>query len=427
MPIVVAPRYHPTLVIVPVLFAVGYLLAMWHYLRTLQPMTAAVRRAFGQMNARLTEAIEGIETVKGAAQEEREVALFERNATRVRDAVVAQARVEARFLPLLLLAVATGVAFGQALYLYHQGVITVGAVAAYVGLISLFDFPVFTSLFAYSQVASGLSSARRILELIREQAVVDQNIGGHTGPMRGAVTFDHVTFSYHYGNDGASQNALEDVSFSIEAGQTLALVGQTGAGKSTVAKLINRIYDVDAGCIAIDGVDVRSWNLEALRRQISIIEQDIFLFSRSIAENIAFGKPDATQEEIEEAARAAQAHDFIMSFPEGYATVVGERGMMLSGGQRQRIALARAFLTNPAILILDDSTSAIDSATEDQIQRAIERASQGRTTILITHRLSQIRWADQIVVLRKGRVVAQGTHAELLERSQAYRDIFARL
>lgn len=427
MPIVVAPRYHPTLVIVPVLFAVGYLLAMWHYLRSLQPVTAAVRRAFGQMNARLTEAIEGIETVKGAAQEEREVALFERNATRVRDAVVAQARVEARFLPLLLLAVATGVAFGQALYLYYRGEITVGAVAAYVGLISLFDFPVFTSLFAYSQVASGLSSARRILELIREQAVVDQNVEGYAGPMRGAITFDHVTFGYHYGNGDASQPALEDVSFSIEAGQTLALVGQTGAGKSTVAKLINRIYDVDAGCVTIDGVDVRNWNLEALRRQISIIEQDIFLFSRSIAENIAFGKPDATQEEIEEAARAAQAHDFIMSFPEGYATIVGERGMMLSGGQRQRIALARAFLTNPAVLILDDSTSAIDSATEDQIQRAIERASQGRTTILITHRLSQIRWADKIVVLRKGRVVAQGTHAELLERSQAYRDIFARL
>ncbi|PJF46066.1 MAG: ABC transporter ATP-binding protein, partial [Candidatus Thermofonsia Clade 3 bacterium] len=210
---------------------------------------------------------------------EREVALFERNAARVRDAVVAQARVEARFLPLLLLAVATGVAFGQALYLYYQGVITVGAVAAYVGLISLFDFPVFTSLFAYSQVASGLSSARRILELIREQAVVDQNVGGYTGPMRGAVAFERVTFHYPYGDGDAAQNALEDVSFSIEAGQTLALVGQTGAGKSTVAKLINRIYDVDAGCIAIDGVDVREWDLEALRRQISIIEQDIFLFS----------------------------------------------------------------------------------------------------------------------------------------------------
>ena len=177
----------------------------------------------------------------------------------------------------------------------------------------------------------------------------------------------------------------------------------------------------------MDGVDVRQWNLAALRRQISIIEQDIFLFSRSIAENIAFGKPDASQEEIEVAARAAQAHDFIADFPEGYQTVIGERGVMLSGGQRQRIALARAFLANPAILILDDSTSAIDSATEDQIQRAIEAASRGRTTILITHRLSQIRWADKIVVLRKGEVVAQGTHEELLEQSQAYRDIFARI
>ncbi|GIK73860.1 MAG: ABC transporter [Chloroflexota bacterium] len=427
MPIVVAPRYHPTLVIVPVLFAIGYVLAMWHYLRSLQPVTAAVRRTFGEMNARLTEAVEGIETVKGAAQEEREVALFERNATRVRDAIVAQARVEARFLPLLLLAVATGVAFGQALYLYHQGVITVGAVAAYIGLISLFDFPVFTSLFAYSQVASGLSSARRILELVRAQAVVDQNSAGYAAPMRGDIVFDGVTFGYDLTDVDVAQNALVDVSFTLEAGQTLALVGQTGAGKSTVAKLINRIYDVDAGRITIDGVDVRQWNLETLRRQISIIEQDIFLFSRSIAENIAFGKPDATQSEIEAAARAAQAHDFIMSFPDGYSTVVGERGMMLSGGQRQRIALARAFLTDPAILILDDSTSAIDSATEDQIQRAIEHASQGRTTILITHRLSQIRWADKIVVLRKGRVAAQGAHAELIEHSQPYRDIFARL
>lgn len=427
MPIVVAPRYHPTLVIVPVLFAIGYVLAMWHYLRSLQPVTAAVRRTFGEMNARLTEAVEGIETVKGAAQEEREVALFERNATRVRDAIVAQARVEARFLPLLLLAVATGVAFGQALYLYHQGVITVGAVAAYIGLISLFDFPVFTSLFAYSQVASGLSSARRILELVRAQAVVDQNTAGYAAPMRGDIVFDGVTFGYDLTDVDVAQNALVDVSFTLEAGQTLALVGQTGAGKSTVAKLINRIYDVDAGRITIDGVDVRQWNLETLRRQISIIEQDIFLFSRSIAENIAFGKPEATQAEIEAAARAAQAHDFIMSFPDGYSTVVGERGMMLSGGQRQRIALARAFLTDPAILILDDSTSAIDSATEDQIQRAIEHASQGRTTILITHRLSQIRWADKIVVLRKGRVAAQGAHAELIEHSQPYRDIFARL
>jgi ATP-binding cassette subfamily B protein len=212
----------------------------------------------------------------------------------------------------------------------------------------------------------------------------------------------------------------------VEPGQTVAIVGQTGSGKSTIAKLISRIYDVDAGRVLIDGVDVREWNMEALRQQISSIEQDIFLFSRPIAENIAFGCPDASREAVKEAARAAQAHDFILDFEEGYDAVIGERGTTLSGGQRQRLALARAFLTEPAILILDDATSAIDSETEDRIQRAIERAAEGRTTFLITHRLSQIRWADLIIVMRQGRVAAVGTHEALMQDSPAYRKIFAR-
>jgi len=178
--------------------------------------------------------------------------------------------------------------------------------------------------------------------------------------------------------------------------------------------------------VLVDGVDVREWNMEALRRQISIIEQDIFLFSRTIAENIAFGHPDATHAEVEAAARAAQAHDFIVSFKDGYDTVIGERGVTLSGGQRQRLALARAFLTQPSILVLDDATSAIDSETEDRIQRAIERVAAGRTTFLITHRLSQIRWADLIVVMRQGRVAAVGTHEQLMRDVAAYRNIFAR-
>lgn len=430
MPIIVAPSIHPALILTPAIFSIGYAVSMVFYLRDLRPVTERVRAAFGQMNAGLAEAVDGIETIKGAAQEEYEVERFSKNARHYRNAFVTQGRVEARFLPLLLLGLAMGFAFGHALWLFQHGSISIGSVVSYMGLISLFSFPVFVSLFAYSQMSSGLSSARRILELINAKTDLDQNVGGYAGKMRGDVRFEDVTFRYPVTGSAAEQTiypSLEHVSFDIESGETLALVGQTGSGKSTAAKLINRIYDVEQGSVSVDGVDVREWDLAALRRQISIIEQDVFLYSRTIAENIAFGKPDATREEIEAAARAAQAHDFIMSFPDGYETRIGERGVSLSGGQRQRLALARAFLTDPAILILDDSTSAIDSATEDQIQQAILAASQGRTTILITHRLSQIRWADKIVVLRRGRVAAIGTHDELLARSEAYRDIFARL
>jgi ATP-binding cassette subfamily B protein len=239
--------------------------------------------------------------------------------------------------------------------------------------------------------------------------------------MDGSLQFKDVSFAYN-----GTSASLEQVSFEVKPGQTVAIVGQTGSGKSTIIKLLNRTYDVTSGQVMVGGHDVRDWDLAALRRQISMIEQDVYLFSRTIAENIAFGCPEATQTEIEAAAKAAQAHEFIMSFKEGYQTIVGERGTRLSGGQRQRIALARAFLTNPSILILDDSTSAIDSATEDRIQQAIERAAQGRTTLLITHRLSQIRWADLIVVMRKGRVAMVGSHETLMAESEAYRNIFAR-
>ena len=441
VPILVAPSIHPQLIWTPLIFTILYTFALAQYLGDLSPATTRVRASFGQMNAGLTAAIEGIETVKAAAQEHVEIERFEKNARKVREAFVNQGRVEARYLPLLLLGIAQATGLWHALVLFRAEILPLGDVVAYTGLISLFSFPVFVSIFAYSQVSSGVSSARRILELLRSETELDRNEGGYSERMRGEIRFENVTFGYEStlsdsgktsthtngnGNGQTNRPALDGVSFTIEAGQTLALVGQTGSGKSTVAKLINRIYDISDGRVTVDGVDVRGWNIADLRRQISIIEQDIFLFSRTIGENIAFGRPDASQAEIEAAAQSAQAHDFISTFPEGYQTVVGERGVMLSGGQRQRIALARAFLTNPAVLILDDSTSAIDSATEDQIQRAIEAATRGRTTILITHRLSQIRWADKIVVLRKGRVAAVGSHEELLESSQAYRDIFAR-
>ncbi len=421
MPLFFIYRIHPQLLLIPLLFLAAYVILIPVYLRWIRPKAEAVRTSFGQMNATLAEAIEGIETVKGAAQEEKERRRFLERVSAWRQAFVAQANIEATFLPLLTLYILMAAGLYQSLTLMRAGIISLGDVIAYTGLMLMFEFPTFTAQFAYVRVASGVASAQRILRLITTENALDQNAQGHQARLRGAIRFEAVTFGY-----APQQPILHDVSFQVQPGQTVAIVGQTGAGKSTLAKLINRIYDVQSGRVLVDGVDVRDWNLEALRRQISVIEQDIFLFSRTVAENIAFGRPDATREEIIAAAKLAQAHDFIMEFKDGYDTIIGERGVTLSGGQRQRLAIARAFLTNPAILILDDATSAIDSATEDAIQRAIEAIARGRTTILITHRLSQIRWADQIVVLRRGRVEAVGDHETLMVTCKAYRDIFAR-
>ncbi|GAB4578426.1 MAG: ABC transporter ATP-binding protein [Anaerolineales bacterium] len=423
IPILAAPSYHPALITAPIIFLVGYGLLLWQYLRELSPITNRVREAFGKLNSHLAETLEGIETVKGASQEEAEIGRFRDNARRVRDTFVQQGDVEARFLPLLLMYVVQAGGLFHALMLYQAGQLQLGDVVAYFGLLLLFGFPTFVSLFSYSQISSGMAGARRILELINRETDLDQNAAGYAAPMKGALEFRNVTFAYADARNGDA--ALKNISFKVQPGQTVAIVGQTGSGKSVLAKLVNRTYDATEGQILVDGVDVRDWNLESLRQQISTIEQDIFLFSRTISQNIAFGKPGATQDEIETYARAAQADDFIHEFKDGYETVIGERGVTLSGGQRQRLALARAFLTDPRILILDDSTSAIDSATEDRIQRAIFAAAQGRTTLIITHRLSQIRWADLIVVLRKGRIAAVGSHEELLKTSEAYRRIFS--
>ena len=423
IPLLVAPTIHPTLLLTPILFVIGYYWAVRRLLRALSPITEAARERFGIMNAGLEESIEGIETVKGAAREGQEVERFEENASTYRDAYIRQGQAEARSLTLLLMPLAITLAFAHALILFLRGAIDVSQVVTYNSLIYLYGFPSFVSIVAFSQVSLGMAGARRILDLINAETEMDHNPRGHVAPIKGAITFEQVSFAYA---DAPHKAVLDDINFSVRPGQTVAIVGQTGAGKTSLVRLVSRIYDVTSGRVLVDGVDVREWNMATLRQQISIIEQDLFLFSRSISENIAFGRPDATQAEIEAAARAAQAHDFILSFKDGYQTVIGERGVTLSGGQRQRLALARAFITNPRILVLDDSTSAIDSATEDEIQKAIFRAAEGRTTLLITHRLSQIRWADQIVVLRKGRIAAVGNHDDLLKTSEAYRRIFAR-
>lgn len=428
MPIFVAGRYHPTLVIVPVVFIVLYFISLARYLKTLAPITDEVRARFGVMNTHLSESLDGVEVVKGASQENAEVDRFVMNARRVRNSFVRQGDLEGRYVAMLLLGSAYAFGLFHALLLFRSGQLDLGAVVAYFGLLRLLEFPTFVSTFAYSQISLGISSARRVLDLISRETNLDQNAQGHADAMKGEVEFRNVNFSYALsgvnGKSSSQDDVLQNISFKVKPGQTVAIVGQTGAGKTSLVRLINRIYDVRQGQVLVDGVDVRDWNLAALRSQISIIEQDIFLFSRSVSENIAFGKPDATREQVEMAAQSAQADDFIQSFDMGYQTVVGERGVTLSGGQRQRIALARAFLTDPRVLILDDSTSAIDSATEDRIQRAIANTARGRTTFIITHRLSQIRWADLIVVLRKGKIAAIGTHDELMKTSDAYARIF---
>jgi len=418
-PLLAAPRYNIALTLVPGVFIVLYFIVLRIYMRGLAPVTEEVRESFGALNIRLAESLDGIETVKGSAQESGEIALFDHNINRYRDAAIAQGRKESKFLPLLLYGVALAAGLLHALLLFQRGVIDIGGVVGYFSLLLMLDFPTFSSLWAYSRISLGLAGGKRILELMNRENNLDQNLAGHVLALRGDVEFRNVTFRYEGG-----QPVLENVSFKVQPGQTVAIVGQTGSGKTSLVRLINRTYDVSAGQVLVDGVDVREWNLANLRRNISIIEQDIFLFSRSIADNIAFGKPGATREEIITAAKAAQAHEFITSFSEGYDTVIGERGVTLSGGQRQRLALARAFLTDPRILMLDDSTSAIDSATEDHIQRAIYAAARGRTTFIITHRLSQIRWADLILVIRNGQLAASGTHEDLLRTSEAYRRIF---
>jgi len=416
----------PRLLLVPSLFLVLLAVTLLDYNRRLNPVSIALREQFGTMNAGLAEAIAGIEVVKANVRERYEWDKFVGSARRYRDHFVRQGGIQARYLPLLAFSLAWAAAFLHGLLLWRAGSLTLGQVISFMGLMGALRFPTFISIFTFNLAQLGVASGRRILEMINTETELDENPAGVACPIRGEVTFEGVSFGFNGGSPGEGFAVLKGITFTARPGETIAIVGQTGSGKTTLTRLINRIFDADGGRVLVDGVDVRDWNLESLRSQISTIEQDVFLFSRTLADNIAFGCAGATMDQIKQAASEAQAHDFITSFHNGYLTEVGERGVTLSGGQRQRVAIARAFLTNPRILILDDSTSAIDSATEDQIQRAMRRISSQRTTFLITHRLSQIRWADRILVLRRGQLVDQGTHDELLARCPDYCRIFAR-
>jgi len=411
--------YPSQLIFAPLIFTVSFYFSLKSYIKKIGPVTGKLRSFYGMMNATLNEALTGIEVVKATAQENKESEKYFEHAKSYRDAFVEQGYIEAKYLPILLLALTITGGLIHAIILNFYGLMNIGQIIAYLGLLALLRFPTFISIFVFAIIRLAISSAQRLLELMNIKTEIDENIEGYSKIIEGDIKFENVTFFY----PGNEKPVLKNVSFEIQAGHTLAIVGTTGSGKTTLAKLISRLYDVNEGKILIDNIDIRNYALKSLRNQISHVDQDIFLFSTTIFENISFGHTSSIEKVIE-VAKEAQAHDFISNLPEQYDSEVGERGVQLSGGERQRIAIARAFLVDPKILILDDSTSAIDSNTEDQIQKAIRNILKNRTTILITHRLSQIRWADLIIVLKAGEIIAKGTHEELLKTSEEYQRIF---
>lgn len=411
--------YPIELSIAPICFTIIFLITLRRYNAKLGPVTVQLRTEFGNMNAKLNEGLSNIELVKGSAQEKVEVQKYQLHAKKYRDAYIAQGQIQAKYTPLVVLAVAITVSLAQAIALYYQGTLTVGEIIAYMGLFALLRFPTNISIFIFALLKLARASSDRLLEIMNKETEIDENLEGIDKIIEGKIQYENVDFQY----PDDKNPILKNISFEIKPGNTLAIVGTTGSGKSTLTKLISRLYDVTGGRILIDNTDIRKYSLKSLRKQISYIEQDIFLFSTTIFENISFGRVSSIEDVIE-VAKEAQAHDFISKLPKGYNTEIGERGVQLSGGERQRVAIARAFLTNPKVLILDDSTSAIDSETEDKIQEAISNIQRDRTTILITHRLSQIRWADLIIVLKNGTIEASGTHEELLKTSEEYQKIF---
>lgn len=388
-----------------------------------QPLFIKVQQKLSTLNTILQENLAGIKVVKAFATEVQEQKRFAAAADDLMYQQIHVARIFSFLFPVIFL-IAN---LGQAAVLYFggsqiiAGTLTIGEWQKFSLYLVFVFFPLGQLGFIISQMSQAAASANRIFEILdAPNEVTDQPGAIPLPPIRGEVVFDHVSFRYF----GSSELVLDDVSFRAEPGQTVAILGATGSGKSSIINLIPRFYDVTSGRVLIDGYDVREVTIESLRRQIGIVLQETNLFTGTIRDNIAFGRPDASDEEVIAAAKAAAAHDFIMSFPEGYNTPVGERGTTLSGGQKQRIAIARALLLNPRILILDDSTSAVDVQTELQIQQALDRLMKGRTSFVIAQRISTVLNADKILVLEKGRIVAEGTHAELIENSPVYAEIY---
>ncbi len=419
--ILLATNWQITLVVLPTLPVALALFLVFGMIS--QPLFAELQKRLSALNTVLQENLAGLKLVRAFVQEKNEEARFDAAV----DSHLQQSLKVARIFSFLFPVVFLVASLGQVAVLYFggqqivYGTLTIGEWQKFSLYLMYVFFPLGQPCDIISLMSQASASAQRVFDILdAENEVTDRPGAIEMPPISGRVAFEHVTFRYFR----SGEPVLNDVSFTAEPGQTVALLGATGSGKTTIINLIPRFYDVSEGRITIDGLDIRDVTIASLRRQIGIVLQETTLFSGTIRDNIAFGRPNASQAEIEAAARAAAAHDFIMEFPQGYDTPVGERGSTLSGGQKQRIAIARALLMDPRILILDDSTSNVDVATEYHIQQALKGLMQGRTSFVIAQRISTVVNADQILVLDKGRIVAAGKHEELLETSELYAEIY---
>jgi len=414
-PLLAAVALAPTPLVIWVAFRYG---------RRNRPATQEVQQRIAELTAEAEENVSGVRVVKAFAQEERQLRRFNDAVARVFDQSMVSTRLRAfynpfiGFLPQLGLAAILFVGGRQAI----AGTISLGDFVAFYGYVLMLTSPVRTLGVSLGMAQRAVASGARVFEILdRAPALTAPADAQPLPPGGGRVELRGVTLAYAGGAP-----VLEGVDLDVEAGQTLALVGGTGAGKTSLVSLIPRLYDVDEGAVLVDGADVRDVDPATLRREIALVSDDAFLFSASLRDNIAYARPDASDDEVREVARRAGVDVFADALPEGYETLVGERGLTLSGGQRQRVAIARALLAEPRILILDDATSSVDATTEGRIKDALVEVMKGRTTFVIAHRLSTIALADEIVVLERGRIVAQGTHEELIEESDLYREIVER-
>jgi ATP-binding cassette subfamily B protein len=405
------------LAVTPLLVALAY-----RYSHIAHPTLRDVQQKLADVATVAEENIVGVHVVKAFAQEPAEEEKFRGRNEALFGQTIRANRQRAMYVPLLsflpLLAQAAVLLVGARMVAH--GSLSTGGFVAFNLYLGMLVMPLRSLGMWVGQAQRATASGERIFQVLDEpEEVADPSRPTELPPGEGAIRFEDVSFSYL-----PDRPVLEHLDLALEAGTTVALIGHTGAGKTTLASLVPRFYDVDSGRVLVDGVDVRDVTLASLRSEIGAITQDPFLFSTTVRENIAFGRPDLTDEEVERVARLAQAHEFVERLPQGYETVIGERGITLSGGQRQRIAIARALAVDPRILILDDATASVDATTEARIRAGLREVMQGRTTLIIAHRLSTIALADEIVVLDSGRIAARGTHEELIETSPVYREIY---